>query len=195
MIIWSKGWSSCKATLHINPPFFSGGKNDPKIFTKDGSVHIRSGDNGNIVFEHPSPKGKVIVAGQELVIITRGKVNCYTNSRKQTSTRLVFSAAYNRLLRTTRIPLFNWIFPSFVKVMDSSCHNHWNSGFWLKDFFAEATQDILLTKFIRFIIFCFSNRISLILLVLKARKGTEDPLVLTELLEQKGALEIQESLG
>jgi hypothetical protein len=45
----------------------SEGKNDPKIYTKDGSVHIRSGDNGNIVFEHPSPAGKVIVAGQELV--------------------------------------------------------------------------------------------------------------------------------
>ena len=46
---------------------FSEGRNDPKIFTKDGSVHIRSGDNGNIVFEHPSPAGKVIVAGRELV--------------------------------------------------------------------------------------------------------------------------------
>jgi hypothetical protein len=50
--------------------FYSGAQNDPKIFTKDGSIHIRSGDNGNIVFEHPSPGGKVIVAGQELVIFT-----------------------------------------------------------------------------------------------------------------------------
>ncbi|CAB3986706.1 Hypothetical predicted protein [Paramuricea clavata] len=35
----------------------------------DGSVHIRSGNNGNIVFEHTSPGGKVIVAGQELNVI------------------------------------------------------------------------------------------------------------------------------
>ncbi|XP_028408146.1 collagen alpha-1(II) chain-like [Dendronephthya gigantea] len=45
------------------------GRNDPKIFTKDGSLHIRSGDDGNIVFEHPNPGGKVIVAGQELNVL------------------------------------------------------------------------------------------------------------------------------
>lgn len=53
------------ATLLVLTSLFAGAENQPKIFTKDGSVHIRSGDGGNIVFE-PQLGGKVVVGSYEL---------------------------------------------------------------------------------------------------------------------------------